>query len=137
MYLLIDSSFLYALYNIHDDNYQTATAFMSATRLIPLVPKIILPEVTYLFLRDVGHLGMTRFVNAFAKTSIALADVERSDLVRAGTIMTSYASARFDLVDCCIMALAERLRIEKIATYDRRDFSIMRPTHCDYFELIP
>ena len=40
--------------------------------------------------------------------------------------MEKYADARFDFVDCCIMALAERLAITQICTFDRRDFSIFK-----------
>jgi predicted nucleic acid-binding protein len=43
----------------------------------------------------------------------------------------------FDLADCCIMALSERLNITYISTLDRRDFSIFRPRHCDYLTLLP
>jgi hypothetical protein len=51
--------------------------------------------------------------------------------------MTQYADANLDFVDCCIMALSERLQVRQICTLDRRDFSIFRPTHCDYLELLP
>jgi hypothetical protein len=35
------------------------------------------------------------------------------------------------------MAQAERLNIARIATFDRRDFSVFRPKHCEYLELLP
>jgi uncharacterized protein len=35
------------------------------------------------------------------------------------------------------MALAEYLAITQICTFDRRDFSIFRPAHCEYFERLP
>lgn len=50
--------------------------------------------------------------------------------------MTVVADSSF-IVDCCIMALAERLHVTRIATFDRRDFSIFQPRHCGYFELLP
>jgi len=59
------------------------------------------------------------------------------DLNRAREIMLAYASARFDLVDCCIMALAERLNVIQVATFDRRDFSIFRLPNGGYLELLP
>lgn len=51
--------------------------------------------------------------------------------------MDFYQSARFDFVDCCIMALSERLNITQVCTLDRRDFSIFRPGHCPFLELLP
>ncbi len=35
------------------------------------------------------------------------------------------------------MASAERLSVTRIATFVRRDFSIFRPRHCDYLDLLP
>ncbi len=35
------------------------------------------------------------------------------------------------------MVIAERLNITRIVTFDRRDFSVFRPSHCEYFELLP
>jgi predicted nucleic acid-binding protein len=51
--------------------------------------------------------------------------------------MVTYADAEMDLVDCCIMAMSEWLNIEEIATFDRRDFGMFRPKHCDYLTLLP
>ncbi|MFN4862237.1 MAG: VapC toxin family PIN domain ribonuclease, partial [Pseudanabaena sp.] len=45
--------------------------------------------------------------------------------------------SQLDFVDAVIVAIAERLRITRVLTLDRRDFSIMRPRHCDYFEILP
>jgi uncharacterized protein len=70
-------------------------------------------------------------------SSATLQSVILQDLKRAREIMASYPDAQLDFVDCCLMALSERLRISKICTYDRRDFLIFRPRHCDYLELLP
>jgi hypothetical protein len=40
-------------------------------------------------------------------------------------------------VDALIVAMAERLKITRLLTLDRRDFQIIRPKHCDSFELLP
>ena len=39
--------------------------------------------------------------------------------------------------DTSLIAIAERLGATRIATLDRSHFSIVRPAHCDAFELIP
>lgn len=41
------------------------------------------------------------------------------------------------MVDASIVAVAERLDVRKIATLDRRHFSVVRPRHVDALELIP
>ena len=39
--------------------------------------------------------------------------------------------------DASLIAVAERLGATRIATLDRAHFSIVRPAHCDAFELSP
>lgn len=136
-YQLIDTSFLYALYNRSDNRHTEALAFAQSSQGTPLVPTIVLPEVCFLFLRDTGHHGMVQFIQAFATSGVALGNVINDDLERAGAIAEHYRDAQFDFVDCCLMALAERLNIEEICTFDRRDFGIFRPQHCKNFTLLP
>jgi uncharacterized protein len=59
------------------------------------------------------------------------------DMIRMRQIMNKYKDNQFDFVDTAIMALAERLNITQIMTFDRRDFGAFRPAHCDYFTLLP
>ena len=59
------------------------------------------------------------------------------DLSRVHQILESYADNQLDFTDAAIVAMAERLAITRVYTLDRRDFSIIRPKHCDYFEILP
>jgi predicted nucleic acid-binding protein len=52
-------------------------------------------------------------------------------------ILEQYADNQLDFTDAAIVAIAERLAITRVYTLERRDFSIIRPSHCDYFELFP
>lgn len=51
--------------------------------------------------------------------------------------MRRSAEARFDFVDCCLMALCGRLTITRLCTFDRRDFGIFRPNHAESLTLLP
>jgi hypothetical protein len=59
------------------------------------------------------------------------------DYNRAVDILEKYHDTRIDFVDACIMALAERLQLKRILTFDHRDFGIFRPAHIERFELLP
>lgn len=137
MTILTDSSYIYALYNSKDPQHAKAQDFASRYRGNTVVPDVILPEVCYLFKERVGYYRMQNFLEFFMKTGVTLGALEMSDVRRVHEIAVSYSSAEFDFVDCCIMALAERLDITQIATFDRRDFSIFRPRHCDFLQLLP
>ncbi len=137
MTILIDSSFLYALYNQGDTKHQIALSFALKNRGATLVPDVVLPEVCFLFERDFGHYAIIKFLGEFAGVGVPLQAIDIDDVRKAQAIMTKYPKAEFDFVDCCVMALAERLNITQICTFDRRDFALFKPTHCDFLELLP
>ncbi len=134
---LIDTSVLYSLFNKKDIRRPAIQRYALENKQSILVPTVVLPEVAFLFLRDYGHHAIVVFLKEFPGAKLPLATLDSEDIVRAGEIMNQYATAKFDLVDCCIMAMAERLNITTILTFDRRDFTIFRPAHCDYFDLVP
>jgi predicted nucleic acid-binding protein len=135
--ILVDSSFLYALFQKDDRHHSRAREFAASNRLPALVPDVVLPEVTFLLARDGGISAAAAFLEGFKAASLKLECLTIEDVDRAREIMLSYSDARFDLVDCVIMSMAERFTITRICTFDRRDFSIYRPIHSEYLELLP
>jgi len=59
------------------------------------------------------------------------------DLRHASALMRQYPGTKLELVDCCIVALAERLEITRVATLDRRDFSIVRTQNGSFLAIVP
>ena len=137
MIVLADSSFLYAIFNSQDSRHSEALGARLQPRDSLLIPNIILPEVCYLFTRDLGYGGVRTCLHNLAKIGPQLEPLLSEDLRRISEIAQIYADAEFDIVDCCIMAMAERLNIARVATFDRRDFAIFRPRHCNFLELLP
>ena len=137
MTLIVDSSFLVALYNVKDASHRRALRFGDQNTEMWVVPDVVLPETCYLFRRDFGYFGVQRFLEYFARLNAQLESLVKEDLDRVRVIANTYADAELDIVDCCIMAIAERMKIVRVATFDRRDFSIFQPSHCDYLEVLP
>ena len=135
--LLIDTSFLYALADPADIHRAKAAAFARRDSRTRIIPEVALTEVMYLVGRFVNHMAMARFLFSIASSNAQIESMRKTDLLRAQEIMIKYSDARFDFVDCSIMALAERLNIACICTFDRRDFGLFKPTHCEQFELLP
>ena len=131
MTLIIDSSFLVALYDVGEVRHQRAYDFAEQNSELMLVPDIVLPEVNFLLRRNLGYTNSLNFFEFFENRLVKLVPILQDDLAGVYEISQQYADARLDLVDCCIMAIAERENITRIATFDRRDFSIFQPNHCD------
>lgn len=118
-------------------NYGRSYAYAEAGAVEALVPEVTLTEVAYMLRQRVGKRGVLHFAQQFIYSGMQAVSLTDDDFARIAEILQTYQSADFDFVDCAVMAIAERLNITHICTYDRRDFSIMRPSHCDYFVLLP
>ena len=138
MTIITDTSYLVALYNSRDVNHQTAAdfAFRMPAELM-LVPEVVIPELAYVITRDLRYGGLQSLLTNLEASEIEFAHLQMNDLARIRDIAETYADAEFDIVDRCIMAIAERLDINRIATFDHRDFGIFRPRHCEFLELLP
>jgi predicted nucleic acid-binding protein len=136
--ILVDSSALVALANPQDKHHQAAASLLSqgAQTNIALVADVALTEVFYLIYRRVGYLSAVKMFTSVLRT-FPIIHPTADDYQRMNAIMLHYQDARLDFVDTAIMALAERLHITQIMTFDRRDFSMMRPVHTEAFVLLP
>jgi len=136
MAALLDTGFLLAVIDA-DDSLHGPCAAALESEANPILPDIVLPELAYLVLRELGYPTLTTLLRAIAAGELALAQSIPQDLTRAAELLEKYADSKVDFVDCAIVAIAERLSLTKVLTVDRRHFTIFRPKHCDYFEIAP
>jgi len=134
---LADTSFLFALTNRKDRNHARVFKVVRALGDSIIIPTPVLPEVSYLIASRLGHHCMRRFLNELVINDTPFEAITAIDLKRVVEILEQYADSQLDFVDATIIAIAERLNICRILTLDRRDFSIVRPRHCPYFEILP
>jgi predicted nucleic acid-binding protein len=135
--ILLDTSFLYALNDANDINHKTSIAFLKNLKTALFLPTPVLPELCYLLHSRLGHSAMRRFLTGLVESDIELVSLTPDDLVRINQLQDNYADARLDFTDTAIIAMAERLGIGHICTFDRRDFSIIHPQHVPSFTLFP
>jgi predicted nucleic acid-binding protein len=137
MTAILDTSFLFALTNQSDRNHERALAVAQNLSEPLVLPAVVLPEVCYLIASRLGHQAMRHFVASMTPDAVQVESVTTGDLARVHQILEQYADNQLDSTDAAIVAIAERLAITRVYTLDRRDFSVIRPSHCDYFELFP
>jgi len=134
---ILDTSFLLALTN-SKDNHHTRVFSVIRTLTEPLIlPISVLPEICYLLASRLGHAAMRQFLQNLIASNTILETITPIDLQRATELLEQYADSRLDFVDATIVAIAERRNITRILSLDRRDYSIIRPRHCSYFEILP
>jgi predicted nucleic acid-binding protein len=135
--ILVDSRYLFALFAEKSDRHQDAIALARIYQGQFLIPYVVLTEVAYLFNREGGIPAVIMFLDRLGRMQPIFEITASDDLIRVRAIMSAYRDSKFDFVDCCMMALSERLNITQVCTLDQRDFSIFRPKHCDYLEILP
>jgi uncharacterized protein len=135
MAILVDTGILYALADADDRWHQAANAWLEDVSELLIVSVTALPEVAYLLHTGLGAAAELAFVQSLAGGELEVEDLRRADLVRSAEVMRRYPE--IGLVDASIVAMAERLKIETIATTDRRHFESIRPKHTKAFTLVP
>lgn len=68
---------------------------------------------------------------------LRVVDLTTVDYRRCIELIHNYADMGLGLVDASVVAVAERLTVTTVATLNHRDFRVVRPAHCDAFELVP
>lgn len=93
MSVIVDTSFVFALYNHKDANHWDARAFALSNSEEVIVADVILPELGFLFQRDFGYAELVRFLDRFRNINWSIESPLRSDLERVFDLADRYASA--------------------------------------------
>lgn len=102
-----------------------------------MVPDLVIPEVSYLLAAGARTRVEAEFLRSLTSGHPAVEHVGDEDLERAAELVETYADLGLGTVDAAVVAIAERLGATKVATLDRRHFSVVRPAHVAGFELFP
>ena len=135
MPLLVDAGILYAMADRSDAWHRPAITFLETFRPTLLAPVTVLPEAAYLVHTRLGAGAERKMVQAFVDGEVAIEPLKGADLGRVAALMVTYPD--LGLADCSVVAMAERLQLDTIATTDRRHFGMVRPRHVKRFTLVP
>ncbi len=104
---------------------------------VRIVPAPVLPEMFYMLSERVNYSTAVAMFRTLHTGTFHIEVLTDADMRRMQNIMLEYADNEFDFVDVAIMALAERLQIVDVYTFDQRDFNAFRPKHRPYLRLLP
>jgi predicted nucleic acid-binding protein len=135
MPLLLDTGVIYALADRHDSWHERVRAYLETVIEPLVVPVTVIPEATYLIQTKLGSQAERAFVRSLTTHELDIEPLQQTDVKRAAAVLEKYPEIGF--VDASVVAMAERLKLQRIATTDRRHFGPIRPTHIKAFELVP
>jgi hypothetical protein len=138
--IVVDTGPLVAAALISDANHQPCVELFASLRLNNerlIVPPFVVTEVCYLLARSGGAKPEAAFVRSLATEDFTVAPVTPAWLERTADLIGQYADLPLGMVDASVVALAEQLGVNEVATLDRRHFSVVRPRHTSSFVLLP
>lgn len=136
MTLICDSSVVFAALSPRDRCHEVCSDVLERAA-VTVIPAPVLAEVDWLARGRRVHDAMDRVLASVGDHSIAVVDLDEEDYRRVRTLLRTYADLGLEFVDAAVVAVAERLEEDTIATLDRRHFSVVRPLHCERFNLVP
>ena len=136
MQVILDTSIIYSLIDKDDNNHlRIKSFFLENNDFLYILPSTIIIEICYLVRTRLSlHLEI-KFLEEVDR-SFNLEPIKDEDISRIIEILKKYDTLDIGYVDASIVAISERLRLNKILTLDRKHFGALVPKGFDYFDIL-
>jgi len=135
--LVLDTGPILALLDADDPDHLRCVEMVQTVGEDLVVPAATLIEVDYWCRKLLGADVLALFVDDIAVGAYRLVNLEAGALQRAAALVRQYDDLRLGLVDASVIVTCELLGEPKVATLDRRHFSVVRPAHTEALTLLP
>jgi predicted nucleic acid-binding protein len=135
--LILDTGPLYASLDRSDDAHAASRTLIESADEVVVIPSPVLVEVDYWISQRLQPGALVALLADIGSGAYRVEDVEPADYDRIRELVDRYSDSDIGFVDAAVLAVTERLGERKLATLDRRHFSVMRPRHVDTLELLP
>lgn len=123
--MIVDTGPLVAAANADDPDSQACRALLRDEKGALIIPALVVAEAGYLIERDLGPAAEAAFVRSLATPRYRVETVEPGDLAQAAALIDRYASLPLGVTDATVVSLALRTGENRIATLDRRHFTVV------------
>jgi hypothetical protein len=120
--IVADTGAVLALLDADEDNHDAVRTLYDENPDGWILPWAILPEVDYLLAAHIGRRARETFLVDLADGAFVVDWGSDADLNAINRIHARYRSIQLGLVDAAVIATAERLKADAIATLDLRHF---------------
>jgi uncharacterized protein len=133
--ILVDTGPLVAL--IHEDDNEHSICketFLTFSEPLGTVWPVLTEAMYLLSFSWVAQNALWEMTQAGA---VEILPLGTDDVARMRELMRKYRDLPMDLADAALVRVAERQRLRRIFTLDRRDFQVYRPSRMGRFAVLP
>ncbi len=133
--MLVDAGPLVAMMNDDDDRHRDCVEVAKGLRepLITVWPA--LAEAMHLL--NFSWKAQDALWEMCEMGDCRLVALDAADMKRMRELMAKYRDRNMDLADAALVRVAEREKLNRIFTLDRKDFSVYRPGRWGRFHILP
>ncbi len=138
--IVCDTGPLVALSNERDEHHFAANNLFRNLHMAGetlLLPATVLAETCYWLNEHGGPDLEAAFLDAIADGTFKLVELTTDDVERMAELVRQFSSFPLGGTDASVIAVAERLGVREIATFDRRHFPAITPKDGGHFTLLP
>lgn len=97
---------------------------------------MVVAETAYLLDRQLGADAEVALYEMILDGSLRVESFTADDWTRVCALVDQYRDLPLGGTDAGLVAIAERLKVTRLATVDRAHFTIVRPSHVKAFDLL-
>lgn len=135
--LIVDTGPIVAVTDVDDPDHAACDALLDTDPGPLITTALVIAEAGFLVDRQVGTHAEAALVADIVEGRIVVESLTASDWRRTLDLVRTNADLPLGVTDASLVALAERHRLDRIATLDHRHFRVVRPVHVDAFTLLP
>ncbi|WP_440068980.1 type II toxin-antitoxin system VapC family toxin [Streptosporangium sp. OZ121] len=135
--LICDTGPLYAAMNRKDQDHDRCLDLLETHPGPLILPGPVLAEVCWLLESRVGPAAEADFLQSIVDGELAMEPLTTVDIARMKALVVKYANFPLGAVDAAVIAVAERLGVQEIATIDHRHFAAVQNAQGGHFTLLP
>jgi uncharacterized protein len=133
--ILVDAGPLVAIFDRSDRHHAACVSALRALRgsLFSVWP--VVTEAMYLLGFSVK--AQSALLEMIEIGTLKILALEAPDVSRIRELMVQYKDHPMDFADAALVRVAEREKLRRVFTIDRRDFAVYRPARLGRFAIIP
>lgn len=137
MALVLDTGPLFGAFNRNDSAHSVCRELIEQTEEPLVIPAPVLVELEYLGNTRLQPGAFLTVLDNIIDGAFQIENLLPVDCRRIRILCDRYGDSDIGFVDAAVLAVVERLNEPKLATLDRRHFSMLRPQHVDVLRLLP